>query len=71
MALGHRARRCRYHGLSKTHVQHAMTAIAVNIERLTGQDPRDTIYRPRRPTALQQYLESHDFPRPLRWRQGK
>jgi hypothetical protein len=71
LALGHRARRCRYHGLSKTHVQHVLTAIAVNIERLTQQYPRDTTYRPRRPTAFQQYLDSHGFPRPLWWRQGK
>ncbi|MFC4885307.1 transposase [Streptomyces beijiangensis] len=77
LALGRRARRCRcrcrcrYHGLSKTHVQHVLTAIAVNIGRLTEQDPRNTAYRPRRPTAFQQYLESHGLPRPLWWRQGK
>jgi hypothetical protein len=71
LALGHRARRCRYHGLAKTHVQHVLTAIAVNIERLTGQSSQGATYRPRRPTAFQQYLESHGIPRPLWWRQGK
>ncbi|MDQ0605399.1 transposase [Streptomyces canus] len=71
LALGHRARRCRFHGLPKTHVQHVLTAIAVNIERLAEQDPQNAIHRPRRPTAFQQYLVSHGFPRPLWWRQGK
>ncbi|WP_329263229.1 alpha/beta fold hydrolase [Streptomyces sp. NBC_01478] len=71
LAHGHRARRCRYHGLPKTHVQHVLTAIAVNIERLIEQDPQNATYRPRRPTAFQQFLVSHGFPRPLWWRQGK
>jgi len=68
---GHRARYCRYHGLAKTHVQHVLTAIAVNIERLSQQEPADTDYRPRPPTAFQKYLDAHDLPRPLWWRQGK
>ncbi|MFJ9180609.1 transposase [Streptomyces sp. NPDC102360] len=71
LALGHQARRCRYHGLPKTHVQHVLTAIAVNIERLTEQVPWGTTYRPRRPTAFQEYLESHGLHRALWWRQGK
>ncbi|WP_107072726.1 transposase [Streptomyces vietnamensis] len=29
----HRARRCRYHGLRKTHVQHVLTAIATAADR--------------------------------------
>ena len=68
---GHRARHCRYHGMAKTHVQHVLTAIAVNIERLSQQEPADTDYRPRPPTAFQQYLDAHDLPRPIWWRQGK
>jgi hypothetical protein len=51
----HQMRRCRYRGTAKAHVQHALTAIAVNIERLSTQEPTDT-YQPRTPTAFQQYL---------------
>jgi Transposase DDE domain len=68
---GHRARRCRYQGLAKTHVQHVLTALAVNVERLSRQEPADTDYRPRSPTAFQQYLDAHELPRPIWWRQGK
>jgi hypothetical protein len=68
---GHQMRRCRYHGLAKTHVQHVLTAIAINVERLSGQEPADSTYRPRPPTAFQQYLDAHELPRPLWWRQGK
>jgi hypothetical protein len=50
-ALGHQARRCRYHGTAKTHVQHVLTATAVNIERLSRHDPQATPTR--RPTAFQ------------------
>ncbi|MFI5809332.1 transposase [Streptomyces sp. NPDC051561] len=71
LALGHRARHGRYHGVPKTHVQHVLTAIAVNIERLAGQDPPDATHRPRRPTAFQHYLEFRNLPRPRWWRQGK
>nr|WP_238598055.1 transposase [Saccharothrix sp. ALI-22-I] len=34
-AHGHGMRRCRYRGQAKTHLQHVLTAIAVNIERLS------------------------------------
>ncbi|WP_416986605.1 transposase [Streptomyces sp. T028] len=33
----HRGRRCRYRGLAKTHVQHVLTALAINVERLSLQ----------------------------------
>ncbi len=33
---GHQARRSRYHGIRKTHVQHILTGIAINIERLAS-----------------------------------
>ncbi|RBM17682.1 hypothetical protein DEH69_14720 [Streptomyces sp. PT12] len=62
---GHRTRRCRYHGIAKTHVQHILTAIAVNIERLSERDPHDSAYRARPPTAFQQYLDAHSLPQPL------
>lgn len=68
-ALGHQARRCRYRGTAKTHVQLVLTAIAVNIERLSQHDPQATPTR--RPTAFQQYTDSRHLPRPLWWRQGK
>jgi Transposase DDE domain len=68
---GHRGRRCRYRGLAKTHVQHVLTAIAINVERLSEQEPVDSSYRPRPPTAFQQYLDARELPRPVWWRQGK
>jgi hypothetical protein len=67
---GHRGRRCRYRGLAKTHVQHVLTALAINVERLSLQDPADGPYRPRPPTAFQQYPDKRGLPRPLWWRQG-
>ncbi|MCA2229004.1 transposase [Nonomuraea aurantiaca] len=36
-AHGHGMRRCRYRGQPKAHLQHVLTAIAVNIERLSGR----------------------------------
>ncbi|MES4886213.1 transposase [Streptomyces sp. NPDC000349] len=36
-AHGHGMRRCRYRGQRKAHIQHVLTAIAVNIERLSGR----------------------------------
>ncbi|MGI5412690.1 transposase [Streptomyces chartreusis] len=70
-ADSHRGRRCRYRGLAKTHVQHVLTALAINVERLSLQEPADGSYRPRPPTALQQCLVARDLPRLLWWRQGK
>lgn len=70
-ADSHRGRRCRYRGLTKTHVQHVLTALAINVERLSLQEPADGSYRPRPPTAFQQYLDARGLPRPLWWRQGK
>ncbi|MEC4018296.1 IS1182 family transposase [Streptomyces sp. H27-D2] len=68
---GHQMRRCRYRGVAKAHVQHVFTAIAINIERLSEQEPPDSTYRPRPPTAFQQYLDAHGLPRPRWWRQGQ
>ncbi len=64
-------RRCRYRGVAKAHVQHVFTAIAINIERLSEQEPPDSTYRPRPPTAFQQYIDAHQLPRPRWWRQGQ
>jgi transposase len=64
---GHGMRRCRYRGQSKTHLQHVLTAIAVNIERLSRQPP-GTSAPARPPTAFQDYLDQQDIPRLRSWR---
>jgi hypothetical protein len=68
---GHQMRRCRYHNVAKAHLQHVLTSIAVNIERLSTREPEDSTYRPRSPTAFQQYLDDNELPRPRWWRQGQ
>jgi hypothetical protein len=65
---GHRGRDCRYRGLAKTHVQHVLTGIAVNVERLHAHQAPG--YHPRPATAFQQYLVSRGHPLPRWWRQG-
>jgi transposase len=65
---GHRARRSRYHGLAKTHVQHVLTGIAINIERLWSQAPPTS--RPRPLTAFQLYLDARGLTWESWWRQG-
>ena len=40
-AHGHGMRHCRYRGQPKAHLQHVLTAIAVNIERLSGRPPTE------------------------------
>ncbi|MEU2982685.1 transposase [Streptomyces hirsutus] len=66
---GHEMRRCRYRGLAKTHVQHVLTAIAVNIERLaTDSSPAERGRPPRQPTAFQTHLDQQGIPRPHSWR---
>ncbi|WP_409474927.1 transposase [Streptomyces sp. HC307] len=67
-AHGHGMRRCRYRGQSKAHVQHVLTAIAINIERLSGLPPTEEAPPPRRPTAFQNYLDQREIPRPKSWR---
>ena len=47
-AHGHGMRRCRYRGQRKAHFQHVLTAIAVNIERLSGLPPTGEAPPPRR-----------------------
>jgi transposase len=66
-AHGHGLRRCRYRGQPKAHLQHVLTAIAVNIDRLSQPPPGETTH-PRLPTAFQKYLDHHDIPRLRSWR---
>ncbi|MCX4460227.1 transposase [Streptomyces sp. NBC_01728] len=51
-AHGHGMRNCRYRGQPKTHLQHVLTAIAVNIERLSGLAPAEEALSARPPTAF-------------------
>ncbi|MFB7501825.1 transposase [Streptomyces sp. NPDC056161] len=67
-AHGHGMRRCRYRGQGKTHIQHVLTAIAVNTERLSGLPPTEEAPMPHRPTAHQNYLDHREIPRPKSWR---
>jgi transposase len=64
----HGMRHCRYRGQGKTHVQHVLTAIAVNIERLSRLTPAEEAPKPRRPTAFQNYLDQREIPRLKSWR---
>ncbi|MEV7236548.1 transposase [Streptomyces sp. NPDC051020] len=47
-AHGHGMRHCRYRGQPKAHLQHVLTAIAVNIERLSGRPVTEEAPSPRR-----------------------
>ncbi len=67
-ARGNGMRRCRYRGQGKLHVQHVLTAIAVNIVRLGGLSPAEEAPTPRQPTAFQNYLDQREIPRPKSWR---
>ncbi|MDX3130657.1 transposase [Streptomyces europaeiscabiei] len=66
-AHGHGMRRCRYRGQGKAHIQHVLTAIAVNVERLSRLPPTEEA-PPRRATAFQNYLDQREIPRPKSWR---
>lgn len=69
LAHGHEMRQCRYRGLGKTHVQHVLTAIAVNLERLSSQRGCAEQGRTSRPpTAFQSYLDQQGISRPRSWR---
>ncbi|MBT2488153.1 IS1182 family transposase [Streptomyces sp. ISL-96] len=67
-AHGHGMRHCRYRGQPKVHLQHVLTAIAVNIERLSGRAPADEVRSTRPPTAFQTYLDQNAIPRSKSWR---
>jgi hypothetical protein len=67
LACGHGMRHCRYRGQPKAHLQHVLTAIAVNIGRLSQLPPGEsTASRP--PTAFQDYLDQHGIQRLRSWR---
>jgi hypothetical protein len=65
---GHAGRHCRYRGQAKTHVQHVLTAIAINLERLDAHESPE--HRPRQLTAFQAYLVKRGYSIP-RWWRGK
>jgi transposase len=67
-AHGHGMRHCRYRGQSKAHLQHILTAIAVNIERLSALTATSEAPPPRPPTAFQDFLDQHGIPRRKSWR---
>ncbi|MFF1649629.1 transposase [Streptomyces sp. NPDC058240] len=61
-------RRCRYRGQPKAHLQHVLTAIAVNIERLSGRSAAEETSPSRPPTAFQTFLDQQGIPRSKSWR---
>ncbi|MFC4117378.1 transposase [Nonomuraea zeae] len=63
----HGMRRCRYRGQAKAHLQHVLTAIAVNVERLSRHPPGESA-PPRPPTAFQDHLDQQGIPRLRSWR---
>ncbi|MFF7988082.1 transposase [Streptomyces sp. NPDC007901] len=65
---GHGMRHCRYRGHPKAHLQHVLTAIAVNIERLSGRAVAAETSSPRPPTALQTFLDQQGIPQSKSWR---
>ncbi|MEU0840809.1 transposase [Streptomyces sp. NPDC005962] len=65
---GHGIRRCRYRGQPKAHLQHVLTAIAVNIKRLSGRSVTEGTSSPRPPTAFRTILDQRGIPRPKSWR---
>ena len=67
-AHGHRMRRCRYRGEPKAHLQHILTAIAVNIERLSARSDTMETSPARSPTAFQAFLDQQGIHRSKSWR---
>ncbi|MFI9625880.1 transposase [Streptomyces sp. NPDC052042] len=67
-AHGHSMRRCRYRGQPKAHLQHVLTAIAVNIERLSSRSVTEETSSLRSPTAFQTFLDQHGIPWSKSWR---
>ena len=67
LARGHGMRHCRYRGHPRARLQHVLTAIAVNIERLSQLPPGEST-SPRPPTAFQDYLDQHHIQRLRSWR---
>lgn len=67
-AHGHGMRRCGYRGQPKAHLQHVLTAVAVNIERLSSPSATEEASSPRPPTAFQALLDQQGLHRPKCWR---
>ena len=67
-AHGHGMRRCRYRGEPKAHLQHILTAIAVNIERLSARSDTMETCPARSPTAFQAFLDQQGIHRSKSWR---
>ena len=67
-AHGHGMRRCRYRGEPKAHLQHVLTAIAVNIERLSAWSDTEETSPARPPTAFQAFLDQQEIHRSKSWR---
>ena len=67
-AHGHGMRSCRYRGQPKAHLQHVLTAIAVNLERLSSRPEAEKSSSPRPPTAFQTFLDQQAIPRSKSWR---
>ncbi|MGW7731048.1 transposase [Streptomyces canus] len=65
---GHGMRQRRYRSEEKAHVQHVLTAIAVNLERIGVHLPPAPARQPRNPTALQGFFDWQRIPRPRYWR---
>jgi hypothetical protein len=59
---GHGMRQCRYRSEEKTHVQHVLTAIAVNLERIDVHLTPAPTRQPRNPAALQDFLTGSASP---------
>jgi hypothetical protein len=60
----HGMRQTRYRDQDKTHVQHVLTAIAVNVERINAFDPAMPERPQRTATALQSFLDWQGIRRP-------
>jgi hypothetical protein len=67
-AHGHGMRHCRYRGEAKAHVQHILTALAVNIERLSAWSGTEETSPARPPTAFQSFLDQQGTYRSKSWR---
>ncbi len=61
-------RQRRYRTTDKAHDQHMLTAIAINLERITAHLPPAPELQFRSPTALQRFLDVNRIPRPRSWR---
>ncbi|MFC8089182.1 hypothetical protein [Streptomyces sp. NPDC057301] len=55
-------RHCRYRGQPKAHLQHILTAIAMNIRRLSGRSDTEDVSSPRPPTTFQTFLDQSEIP---------